>query len=123
MYLLCIVLSPHVVTLAPLYDSSPEESLHVPIEFLAIECTGVEVLVVVKVIVDVLKPNRPRSGCSKAVVGGAVSGSSATVHLRLPGSCRRVGHCRDSRVSHSPCRWCQGDGGGVGSVCPHPRGV
>ena len=47
----------HVVTLAPLYDSSPEESLCVPIEFLAIECTSIEVLVVVKVVVSVMKLN------------------------------------------------------------------
>ena len=69
----------HVVTLAPLYDSSPEESLHVPIEFLTIECTSVEVLVVMKVIVGVVKPNRP--GHSKAVVGWALGGSNAIVHL------------------------------------------
>ena len=81
MYPLCISLSPCVVTLALLYDSSPEESFCVPVEFLAVECAGVEVLVVVKVIAGVVKPNRPRSGCSKVAVGGAVSGSSATVHL------------------------------------------
>ena len=81
MYLLCIMLSPHVVTSALLYDSSPEESLRVPIEFLAVECTGVEVLVVVKVVVSVVKPNRPGSGHSETAVSGAVSGSSATAHL------------------------------------------
>ena len=81
MYPLCITLSPCVVTLALLYDSSPEESLRVPIEFLAIECTSIEVLVVVKVVVGVVKPNHPGSGRSKAAVGGVVSGSSATVHL------------------------------------------
>ena len=57
MYLLCISLSPCVVTLALLHDSSPEESLHVPVEFLTIECAGVEVLVVVKVVVGVVKLN------------------------------------------------------------------
>ena len=71
MYLLCIMLSPCVVTLALLYDSSPEESLRVPIEFLAVECTGVEVLVVVKVVVGVVKPNRARAGRSVVAVGGA----------------------------------------------------
>ena len=70
MYLLCITLSLCVVTLALLYDSSPEESLCVPIEFLAIECAGIEILVAVKVIVGVVKPNRARSGHSVAVVGG-----------------------------------------------------
>ena len=75
------MLSPCVVILALLYNSSPEESLHIPIEFLAIECTGIKVLIVVKVIVSVMKPNCPGSGCSKAAVGGAVSGSNATVHL------------------------------------------
>ena len=68
---LCIMLSLCVVTLALLYDSSPEESLCVPIEFLTIECTGVEVLVVMKVIVGIVKPNCPGLGHSKAVVGGA----------------------------------------------------
>ena len=68
----------HVVTLAPLYDSSPEESVHVPIEFLAVECTGFKVLVVVKVIVGIVKPNHP---WSEVVAGGAVGSSSASVHL------------------------------------------
>ena len=71
--------SPHVVTLAPLYDSSPEESLHVPIEFLTIESTGVEVLIVMKVIISIVKPNWP--GHSKVAVGQAVGGSNAIVHL------------------------------------------
>ena len=123
MYPLCITFSPHVVTLALLYDSSPEESLRVPVEFLTIECAGVEVLVVVKVVVGVVKPNCPGSGCSEAAVGGALSGSSATVHLRLPVSYRRVDRCRGSRVPCSPCRWCRGDSGGAESVSPHPRGV
>ena len=65
------MLSPRVVTLALLYDSSPEESLHIPVEFFAVECAGVEVLVVVKVVVSVVKPNRARSGRSVAAVGGA----------------------------------------------------
>ena len=68
---LCITLSPRVVTLALLYDSSPEESLHILVEFFAVECAGVEVLVVVKVIISIVKPNRTRSGHSVAVVGGA----------------------------------------------------
>ena len=68
---LCITLSPRVVTLALLYDSSPEESLHVPIKFFAVECAGVEILVVVKVVVSVVKPDRTRSGHSIAAVGGA----------------------------------------------------
>ena len=80
------MLSPHVVTLALLYDSSPEESLHVPIEFLAVECTSVEVLIVMKIITSVMKPNCSRPGCSKAVVGWAVGSSSASVHLREFGS-------------------------------------
>ena len=71
MYPLCIMLSPCVVTLALLYDSSPEESLRIPVEFFAVECAGVEVLVVVKVVVSVVKPNRTRSGRSVAAVGGA----------------------------------------------------
>ena len=71
MYLLCITLSLCVVTLALLYDSSPEESLRVPVEFLAIECTGIEVLVVVKVVVSIVKPNCTWLGHSIAVVGGA----------------------------------------------------
>ena len=71
MYPLCIMLSPCVVTLALLYDSSPEESLCVPIEFLAIECAGVELLVVMKVVVGVVKPNRAWSGRSVAAVGGS----------------------------------------------------
>ena len=111
----------HVVTPAPLYDSSPEESLCVPIEFLTIECASVEVLIVMKVVVGVVKPNHP--GRSEAAVGWVVGGSNAIVHLRLPVSCRTVGHCRGSRGSCSPCRWCQGGGGGVGSVYPHPQGV
>ena len=65
------MLSPRVVTLALLYDSSPEESLRVPVEFFAVECAGVEVLVVVKVVVSVVKPNRARSGHPTAAVGGA----------------------------------------------------
>ena len=65
------MLSPRVVTLALLYDSSPEESLRVPVEFFAVECAGVEVLVVVKVVVSVVKPNRAQSGRSVAAVGGA----------------------------------------------------
>ena len=68
---LCITLSPCVVTLALLYDSSPEESLRIPVELFAIECAGVEVLVVVKVVVSVVKSNRARSGRSVAAVGGA----------------------------------------------------
>ena len=68
---LCITLSPCVVTLPLLYDSSPEESLHVPVEFLAIECASVKVLVVVKVVVSVVKPNRTRLGRSVAAVGGS----------------------------------------------------
>ena len=120
MYPLCITLSPHVVTLALLYNSSPEESLHIPVEFLTVECTGVEVLVVMKVIIGIMKPNHPGSGCSKAAVGGVVRGSSATVHLQLPEPYCRAGHCRGSGVPHSPCRWCQGGSRGVGSVCPCP---
>ena len=81
MYLLCITLSLCVVTLALLYDSSPEESFCVPVEFLAVECAGVEVLVVMKIVVVVVKANRPGLGHSEVAVGGAVSGSSATVHL------------------------------------------
>ena len=65
------MLSPRVVTLALLYDSSPEESLRIPVEFFAVECAGVEVLVVVKVIVSVVKPDRARSGRSVAAVGRA----------------------------------------------------
>ena len=65
------MLSPCVVTLALLYDSSPEESLRIPVEFFAVECAGVEVLVVVEVVVSVMKPNRMRSGRSIAAVGGA----------------------------------------------------
>ena len=68
---LCITLSLCVVTLALLYDSSPEESLHIPIKFFAIESAGVEILVVVKVIIGIVKPNRAWSGHSIAVVGGA----------------------------------------------------
>ena len=68
---LCIMLSPRVVTLALLYDSSPEESLRVPIEFLAVECAGIEILVVVKVVVGVMKPNCAQSRGSVAAVGGA----------------------------------------------------
>ena len=68
---LCIMSSPHVVTLALLYDSSPEESLHIPVKFFAVECAGVEVLVVVKVVVSIVKPNRMWSGRSVAAVGGA----------------------------------------------------
>ena len=71
MYPLCIMLSPRVVTLALLYDSSPEESLRVSIKFLAVECTGVEILIVVKVVVGVVKPNRTRLGRSVAAAGGA----------------------------------------------------
>ena len=71
MYPLCITLSPCVVTLALLYDSSPEELLRVPVKFLAIECTSVEILVVVKVVVGVVKPNCVQSGHSIAVVGVA----------------------------------------------------
>ena len=65
------MLSPCVVTLALLYDSSPEESLHVPIKFFAVECAGVEILVVVKVVVSVVKPNGAQSGRSVTAVGGA----------------------------------------------------
>ena len=68
---LCITLSLHVVTLALLYDSSSEELLRIPIKFLAIECAGVEILVVVKVVIGVVKPNHVRSGCSVAAFGGA----------------------------------------------------
>ena len=78
---LCIMLSPCMVTLALLYDSSPEESRHVPVEFLTIKCASVEVLVVVKVIVSVVKLNHPGPGHSEVAVGGVVSGSNATVHL------------------------------------------
>ena len=70
MYPLCITLSPCVVTLALLYHSSPEESLCIPVEFLAVECAGVEVLVVVEVVIGIVKPNRARSGHSVAAVGG-----------------------------------------------------
>ena len=65
------MLSPRVVTLALLYDSSPEESLHIPVEFFAVECASVKVLVVVKVVIGFVKPNRTRSGHSVAAVGGA----------------------------------------------------
>ena len=68
---LCITLSPCVVTLALLYDSSPEESLCIPVEFFAVECAGVEILVVMKVIAGVVKPNRTWSGRSVVTVGGA----------------------------------------------------
>ena len=81
MYLLCITLSLSVVTLALLYDSSPEESLRVSIKFLAVECTGVEILIVVKVVVGVVKPNRTRAWRSVASVGGASSSVNASVHL------------------------------------------
>ena len=70
MCLLCIMLSPCVVTPARLYDSSPEESLHVPIKFLAVECASVKILVVVKVVIGVMKPDHVRLGCSVAAVGG-----------------------------------------------------
>ena len=76
---LCIMWSPSVVTLAPLYDSSPEESLHIPIEFFTIECAGIEVLIVMKVIISVVKPNCP---WSEVAVGWAAGGSSAIVHLQ-----------------------------------------
>ena len=79
--LLCIMWSLRVVTLAPLYNSSPEESLCIPIEFFAIECASVKVLIVVKVIVGVVKPNHPGSRCSKVAVGWVVGGSNASVHL------------------------------------------
>ena len=65
------MLSLCVVTLALLYDSSPEELLHVPIKFLAVECTGIEIFVVVKVVIGVVKPNHAQSGRSVVVVGGA----------------------------------------------------
>ena len=65
------MLSPRVVTLALLYDSSPEESLRIPVEFFAVECAGIEVLVVVKVVVSIVEPNHMRLGCSVAAVGGA----------------------------------------------------
>ena len=65
------MLSPRVVTLALLYNSSPEESLRIPVEFFAVECAGVEVLVVVKVVISVMKSDRTRSGHSVAAVGGA----------------------------------------------------
>ena len=65
------MLSPCVVTLALLYDSSPEELLHVPVKLLAVECTSIKVLVVVKVIVGIVKPNHVRSGHSVVAVGGA----------------------------------------------------
>ena len=48
-----------------------EESLRIPIEFFAIECASVKVLVVMKVVVSVVKPNRTWSGRSVAAVGGA----------------------------------------------------
>ena len=70
-----------VVTLALLYDSSPEESVCVPIKLFTIESASIEVLVVMKVIVGIVKPNRPGSRCSEAVVGWAVGGSNAIVHL------------------------------------------
>ena len=75
------MLSLCVVTLALLYDSSPEELLHVPIEFLAIECASVKILVVVKVVVGVVKLSHTWSGHSVAAVGGAQSDVNATVHL------------------------------------------
>ena len=65
------MLSPRVVTLALLYDSSPEESLHVPIKFLAIECASIEILVVVKVIIGIVKPNCVWSGHPVVAVSGA----------------------------------------------------
>ena len=65
------MLSSSVVTLALLYDSSPEESLRVPIKFLTVECAGVEILIVVKVVIGVVKPNRARLGHSIVAVGGA----------------------------------------------------
>ena len=71
MYPLCITLSPHVVTLALLYDSSPEESLRVPVEFLAIECAGIKVLIVVKVVIGVVKLTHVQLGHSVVAVGGA----------------------------------------------------
>ena len=64
------MLSPRVVTLALLYDSSPEESLRIPIKFLAIECAGVKILIVMKVIMGIVKPDCARSGHSIAVAGG-----------------------------------------------------
>ena len=71
MYPLCITLSLCVVTLALLYDSSPEELLCVPIKFLAVECASIKILVVVKVVVGIMKPNHARLGHSVAAVGGA----------------------------------------------------
>ena len=65
------MLSPRVVTLALLYDSSPEELLHVPIKFLAVECAGFKIFIVMKVVVDIVKPDHVWSGHSVAVVGGA----------------------------------------------------
>ena len=103
MYLLCIVLSLCVVTLALLYDSSPEELLGVPIKFLAIECAGVKVLIVMEIVISIVKLNRAWSRHSVAVVGGVSSGINATVHLQLPESYCRAGRCRGSRVPHSPC--------------------
>ena len=91
MCLLCIMWSLCVVTLAPLYNSSPEESLCIPVEFFAIEGAGIEVLIVVKVVVIIMKLNCQRPGCSKAVVGWAVCGSNAIVHLQLPGLCHMGG--------------------------------
>ena len=73
--------SPHVVKLAPLYNSSPEESLHVPIEFFTVEGTGIKILVVMKVIVSIMKLNCPGLRHSEVVVGWAVGGSNAIVHL------------------------------------------
>ena len=71
MYPLCIMLSPRVVTIALLYDSSPEELLCVPIKFLTVECAGIEILVVMEVVVSIVKPNCAWSGHSIAAVGGA----------------------------------------------------
>ena len=68
---LCITLSLCVVTLALLYDSSPGELLHVPIKFLTVECTGIKILIVVKVVIGVVKPYRAWSGRSIVAVGGA----------------------------------------------------
>ena len=67
--MLCILWSLHVVTLVPLYNSSPEESLCVPIEFLTIECASIEVLIVMKVIVGIMKSNCLGPGHSKVAVG------------------------------------------------------
>ena len=51
--------------------SSPEELLHVPIKLLAVECAGIAVLIVVKVIMGIVKLNHAWLGHSVAAVGRA----------------------------------------------------